>query len=125
MRGLAQPSAEFVLACLAPLLKVWFGFALRCVALLCGVFVRLHLALFPAGRPFLPSLSVNVIHLSYIAAVYLTINPNVCRRSKNVANFFHAARHLLRQGDQMLFVDVANYLFGLHAQKALRRVNVA
>jgi hypothetical protein len=38
----------------------WFGFALRRVALLCGVFVRLHLALFPAGGPFLPSLSVNL-----------------------------------------------------------------
>jgi hypothetical protein len=38
---------------------VWFGFASRCVALLCGVFVRLHLALFPAGGPFLPSLCVN------------------------------------------------------------------
>jgi hypothetical protein len=30
------------------------------VALLCGVFVQLHLALFPAGGPFLPSLSVNI-----------------------------------------------------------------
>jgi hypothetical protein len=38
----------------------WFGFALRCAALLCGVFVRLHLALFPAGGPFLSSLSVNL-----------------------------------------------------------------
>jgi hypothetical protein len=38
----------------------WFGFALRRVALLCGVFVQLHLALFPAGGPFLPSLSVNI-----------------------------------------------------------------
>jgi hypothetical protein len=38
----------------------WFGFALRRVALLCGVFVQLHLALFPAGGPFLPSLSVNL-----------------------------------------------------------------
>jgi hypothetical protein len=37
----------------------WFGFALRRVALLCGVFVQLHLALFPAGGPFLSSLSVN------------------------------------------------------------------
>jgi hypothetical protein len=34
---------------------------LRRVALLCGVFVHLHLALFPAGGPFLPSLSVNII----------------------------------------------------------------
>jgi hypothetical protein len=39
----------------------WFGFALCRVALLCGVCVRLHLALFPAGGPFLPSLSVNPI----------------------------------------------------------------
>jgi hypothetical protein len=38
----------------------WFGFALRRVALLCGVFVQLHLALFPAGGPFLPSLSVTL-----------------------------------------------------------------
>jgi hypothetical protein len=41
-------------------LGFWFGFALRRVALLCGVFVQLHLALFPAGKPFLPSLSVNI-----------------------------------------------------------------
>jgi hypothetical protein len=33
---------------------------LRRVALLCGVFVQLHLASFPAGGPFLPSLSVNI-----------------------------------------------------------------
>jgi hypothetical protein len=63
MRGLARPSAEVVWACLAPCVWVWgfwFGFALRCVALLCGVFVRLHSALFPAGGPFLPSLSVKI-----------------------------------------------------------------
>jgi hypothetical protein len=39
---------------------VWFGFTLRCVALLCGVFVRLHLALSLAGGPFLPSLYVTL-----------------------------------------------------------------
>jgi hypothetical protein len=50
-------------ACLAPRVYVWgvwFGFGLRCVALLCGVFVRLHLTLFPAGGAFRPSLSVNL-----------------------------------------------------------------
>jgi hypothetical protein len=39
MRGLARPSAEVVKACPVPRLwvwSVWFGFALRCVALLCG-----------------------------------------------------------------------------------------
>jgi hypothetical protein len=43
-------------------LWVWrfcFGFALRRVALLCGVWLRLHPVLFPAGGPFLPSLSVQ------------------------------------------------------------------
>jgi hypothetical protein len=65
MCGLARPSAEVVSACLAPVCGfgvwgVWFGFALRCVALLCGVLVRLHLALFPAGGPFFPSLYVKV-----------------------------------------------------------------
>jgi hypothetical protein len=63
MRGLAQPSAEVVSACLSPRVWVWgfwFGFALRRVALLCGVFVQLHLALFPTGGPFLPSLSVHL-----------------------------------------------------------------
>jgi hypothetical protein len=63
MRGLARPSADLVSACLAPRMwvwGVWFGFTLRCVALLCGVFVQSHLALFPAGGPFLPSLSVNI-----------------------------------------------------------------
>jgi hypothetical protein len=63
MRGFSRPSAEVVWACLAPRVwvwGVWFSFALRCVALLRGVFVRLHLALFPAGGLFLPSLYVNV-----------------------------------------------------------------
>jgi hypothetical protein len=49
MRGLAQPSAEVVQACLLPCVWVWgfwFGFALRRVALLCGVFVRLRLVFF-------------------------------------------------------------------------------
>jgi hypothetical protein len=61
MRGLARPLAEVVEACLTPRVwvwGVWFGFALRCVALLCGVFVRLHQALFPAGGPFLPSICI-------------------------------------------------------------------
>jgi hypothetical protein len=65
MRGLDRPSAEVVLACIAPCVwvwGVWFGFALRCVALLCGVCVQLHLPLFPAGGPFLPSLSVNLYY---------------------------------------------------------------
>jgi hypothetical protein len=63
MRGLAPPSAELVRACLAPRAWVWgvrSDFALRCVALPCGVFVRLHLALLPGGGPFLPSLYVKV-----------------------------------------------------------------
>jgi hypothetical protein len=63
MPGLARPSAEVVQACFAPCLwvwGVWFGFASRCVALFCGIFVHLHLALFPAGGPFLPSLSINL-----------------------------------------------------------------
>jgi hypothetical protein len=67
MRGLARPSAEVVKACLAPCVWVWgfwFGFVLRRVALLCGVVVRLHLALFPAGGPFLPSLSVTLYILA-------------------------------------------------------------
>jgi hypothetical protein len=61
--GLARASAEVVSACLAPCVwvwGVWSSFALCCIALLCGVFVRLHLAWFPAGGPFLPSLSVNL-----------------------------------------------------------------
>jgi hypothetical protein len=63
MRGLARPLTEVVQACFAPNMWVWgfwFGFALRCVALLCGVCVRLHLVLFPAGGPFLSSLFVNL-----------------------------------------------------------------
>jgi hypothetical protein len=75
MRGLAWPSAEVVWACLAPRVWVWgfwFGFALRRVALLRGVFVRLHLAFFPAGGPFLPSLSVNLYYLHCIVVRWLT-----------------------------------------------------
>jgi hypothetical protein len=45
----------------------WFGFALRRVALLCGVFVQLHLALFPAGGPFLPSLYVTLYLSIYLS----------------------------------------------------------
>jgi hypothetical protein len=55
MRGLARPSVDLVPACLAPRVwvwGVWFGFALRCVALLCVVFVQLHLALLPASGLF-------------------------------------------------------------------------
>jgi hypothetical protein len=50
-------------ACFASRVWFWgftFGFALRRIALLCGVFVRLHLTLVPAGGPFLPSLYVQV-----------------------------------------------------------------
>jgi hypothetical protein len=50
-------------------LRNLFGFALSCVALPCGVGVRLHLVLFPAGGPFLPSLCTS-------------IHPSVRRRSK-------------------------------------------
>jgi hypothetical protein len=39
----------------------WFGFALRCVALLCAVHVRLHLVLSSARGRFLPYLSVIAI----------------------------------------------------------------
>jgi hypothetical protein len=56
-------SGAVVLACFAPCVWIWFfwfGFALRRVALLCDVYVRLHLVLLPAGGPFLPSLSVNL-----------------------------------------------------------------
>jgi hypothetical protein len=63
IRGLARPSTEMVEACFAPRMWVWgfsFGFALRCVALLCAVCVRLHLVLFPAGGPFLPSFSIKM-----------------------------------------------------------------
>jgi hypothetical protein len=76
MRGLARPSAEVVKACLAPRAWVWgfwFGFALRRVALLCGVFVRLHLALFPAGGPFLPSLSVNTYNFPALFRLYFRL----------------------------------------------------
>jgi hypothetical protein len=62
MRGLAWLSTEEVKACFAPC--VWvrdslFGFALHCVALLCAIYVRLHLVLFLAGGPFLPTLSIT------------------------------------------------------------------
>jgi hypothetical protein len=60
--GINNKPAQVVQACLAPRVwvwGVWIGFALRCAALLCGVFVRLHLALFPSGEPFLPSFHVQ------------------------------------------------------------------
>jgi hypothetical protein len=60
-------------ACLVPRVwvwGVWFGFALRCMALLCGVFVRLHLALFPASGPFLPS------HASHVHCRMCAVSPS-------------------------------------------------
>jgi hypothetical protein len=62
MRNLARPWTEVVEACPAPrvwVLGFWFGFGLRCVALIGAVCVRLHLVLFPDGGPFLLSLSVT------------------------------------------------------------------
>jgi hypothetical protein len=56
---------------------VWIGTDLRCVALLCAVYVRLRLVLFPAGGPFLPSLSEKYIFLFYnynITTHYITIH---------------------------------------------------
>jgi hypothetical protein len=48
------------------------------LALLCGVFVRLRLALFSAGGPFLPSLSVSL----YCSRVALCRgNASLCRSS--------------------------------------------
>jgi hypothetical protein len=64
MRTLARPLAEVFEACLAPRVwvwGVWIGFAWRCITLMYGVLVHLHLALFPAGGPFLPSLFVNLL----------------------------------------------------------------
>jgi hypothetical protein len=49
-RPVSRPVCEFGVS----------GSASLCVALLCGVSVRLHLALFSAGGPFLPSLYVNL-----------------------------------------------------------------
>jgi hypothetical protein len=53
--------------------------ALRCnkkyyihLSLCCGVFVRLHLALFPAGGPFLPSLYVN-LYISFNQSHSITL----------------------------------------------------
>jgi hypothetical protein len=61
---------------------LWFGFALRRVALLCGVFVQLHLALFPAGGPFLPSLSVNILLMrSRLGALASLGTPSIGGRS--------------------------------------------
>jgi hypothetical protein len=88
MRGLARPSAEVVWACLSPCVWVWgfwFGFALRCVALLCGVFVRLHLALFSAGGPFLPSLYVNSIYTRALCAAVMHATSPSARLWNNLA----------------------------------------
>jgi hypothetical protein len=49
MRGLARPSTEVVEAFFAHHVWVWgvkFGLALRCAALLCAVYVQLHLVCF-------------------------------------------------------------------------------
>jgi hypothetical protein len=57
------PSAEAVVACFEPVCGFscfWFGFAEHCVALLSAVCVGFPVVLFPAGGPFLPSLSVKI-----------------------------------------------------------------
>jgi hypothetical protein len=61
-----------------PVLCFWFGFALRCVALLCSVCVRLHLVLFPAGGPVLPSFSVK-----------LQVSPDLAFRERCCADRAH------------------------------------
>jgi hypothetical protein len=61
---LPSPLLRWFRPVLRPVSGFWFflfGFALRCVALLCAVYVQLRLVLFSAGGPFLPSISVNRI----------------------------------------------------------------
>jgi hypothetical protein len=70
----------YVFACLAPRVWVWGAwsdFALRCRALLCGVFARLHLALFLAGGPYLPSLSVNLCMYCCVKGLEFTVVVNL------------------------------------------------
>jgi hypothetical protein len=74
MRGLALLSAKVVWACFALrvwVLGFWFGFTLNCVALLCAVYVRVHLVLFPAGGPFLLSLWVKIYTLGSIQQLHV------------------------------------------------------
>jgi hypothetical protein len=63
---------------------VWFGFALRCAALFRGVFVRLHLALFPAGGPFLSSLSVCDFYFVAAVGICHAVDPRAQELSSNV-----------------------------------------
>jgi hypothetical protein len=69
---------------LKPVSRLVCGFGVSdsaslCIALLCGVFVRLRPALFPAGGPFLPSLSVNLY--KYTIQIKQTIHANRAFRS--------------------------------------------
>jgi hypothetical protein len=52
----------------------------------CGVFVQLHLALFPAGGPFLPSLSVKLFQ-----NVFLFQNTNLPLSLPNACSMRHRA----------------------------------
>jgi hypothetical protein len=60
-----------------------------CRDLLCGVFVQLHLALFPAGGPFLPSLSVTLYIISgalrELSVALCRGNASLCRSGAYVA----------------------------------------
>jgi hypothetical protein len=95
---------------------VWPRFALRRLALfVCFVCRVCHCTWFCFR---LAGLFISPVTLC-------SLNLCVRRRSKNVANFLHAARHLLRLGVQIIFVDIAISLSGLRAKKALWRVAMA
>jgi hypothetical protein len=60
-------------------ISTFLMFALRCVALLCALYARLRLVLFPSGGPYLPSLSVKIkssqTKLNKIVKTYFPMYP--------------------------------------------------
>jgi hypothetical protein len=86
-------------------------------ALLCGVCVRLHLVLFPAGGPFLPSLSVNLYFTGlFLCKLYLCmLQPCTrwrCSEPRQLAENKHTPSWMLRDAAPGLWPGPARELEG-------------
>jgi hypothetical protein len=88
--------------CCAPCVDhgFWLSFALRCVALLCAVYVRLHLVLFAAGRLFLSPLSgkmhCSIRSLLFCVVVVVVVDTRICMCTNVLGRPASQLRHVRR-----------------------------